>query len=244
MQHAINGLAKKPTLDAFLDEEDRVKLQELNARKNSFAVANQVFAGALKKKLELVAKRLPDKATVSLSDCYRGFDREDTLRKASGLQGVCKSLRGDYDDFRKDIEGKYASKNEAEKRERLLQSLTLISVSVLCIVSVALLFTPASPAAVASLAAPELVITVAALSAAALVSGALGVAVYMKKGEVARAIQFLEDIDGRMKVIKNSIAEVRASTEALTMADRDECLVFVKLLIRECGRVELACQKL
>lgn len=243
---AVQLFANTSALRALLDEEDRAKFRTEPARQPGLLMFTP---GPLKKKIELVAKCLPDQAIASLN----GFDREDTVDEASELQQCCRSLRSDYADFMRHIGVKYASKaasfSAAESRKRILKLVGLASFSVACIVCFVLPFTPAAPAAVSALSIPAKWGIAVALSSGAVSSGAAAAAVCMNKGEVERAIEFLNNIDDFMKAMKKLLAALRKYTitrNCLIMWDRPkfQCTLICPTLACSTARHQCRCDDL
>lgn len=212
-------------------EVDLEKWSTLVKRKNLFTGEVQAFAEATATKLRIVKGRTEDVHYSSLQECYRGFDKEETLEKVTELQKQCISLKADFEAFRLHLENDYPP----TKVKRISEFLLCAGGFLCAAVAIALHLIPG----VAFILEPVLIAGCAIGAAVMAISAG---ALCFSKSEVEKAITFIENIEDRLRTIKDSMSTVRASTEAITMAERKECAGLIQKIITGCDKVVEACQ--
>jgi len=214
---------------AILDEKDLEKWKELLQKKKMFISEIQVFAMSTGRKLKIVVDRVkkPDEFE-HLSACYEGWSKEDTLTKAKALQNHCNNLRCEFDSFKADFEHKY--RVNKSKVERIAGAVALTVAAIAAIVLFVLHVVPG----VNFVLAPIAIIAVSAIGGA---SGIAGGAMWFSKSEVEKISDFLNNIEQRLKELRNSLSRVRSNCDALTMAKRKEIEMLFNEMIAECDKI-------
>lgn len=214
-----------------LTEVDLDRWNALLKMKNLFIGEVQAFAESTATKLRIVKGRIGNERYSSFEECYRGFDREETLSKIEELQSGCISLKADFEAFREHLENTYPP----SKVQRITQLLFCAGACLCIAVAIALHLIPG----VAFVLGPAIII--GCLSAGAVLGISAG-ALYFSKSDVEKAIDFIKNIEDRLGKIRDSMSSVRATSEALTMAEREECSHLISGIIKECDKVVEACR--
>ena len=235
IRYTLLKLTTQHMTEGILTGEDVKTFASLEKRKFVFIGEVQAFAATVGSKLRLVQARIrnADRGYLNMEACYGGFNREDTLTKAAELQTACVSLQQDYDAFKRHFQNKYGVKKE--KTKRAVEALAFTAVALGCAVVVALHLIPF----VNFTLAPAVVM---GLGAMGVIGGFVAASRFMTKNEVERAEAFLGDVSTQLGRLKDHLVEVRASTEALTMADRRECADLVGHIIAECDSIVAVCR--
>jgi hypothetical protein len=198
----------------YLEEYTRLEqsLRDVTARIRTFCPNLNIM-------LTEVIRRL--RAGQSLADCYSGFDKQETDRIVEALHVQCATLSCQLGTFRVRVEKKYRT----GKAPRWTLGFFSAAGSLACIASI-------FAGLIGVLAIP--VVGMVALGAGAIVFAGIAVAAFKNETERERAMDFLKNMDTRVKHLRSSIAEVRANTTLLSGADREECVSLLKAIMTEC----------
>ena len=225
-----------PCLGFAVSAEDNRTYEEIDLQRKIFVGEVHVFAATLAYQLDIVNSRLKDEDYENLQACYAGFDAKETLEKAKTLQVQCIALKHKVETFKERLLTVYKVRPSA----MIIAGLTCFGLAVAGIAAIALHLIPI----VNFTLAPVLLSGVVAGSLAAVVAG---VAFTAAAGEAAKrldkAIKFLDDFEGKLKVLRNHLVEVRAHTVPFQnmVKDREECSALLNTLIAECKEIVKVC---
>lgn len=237
VRYLVNGLAVNHHLEDVLDAVDLPRYQELTAKKMLFVGEVQLLVEEVGGQLELVRDRIGDDSILTLAECYAGagFDAAETKDKVQDLYFKCIRLRSEFAEFKTYFDVKY--KPGTAKAKRVVGAVTSCLLFLGC---AALLAAHVIPG-VAFVATPTLI---GVLCVGGVASGIAAGALLLSKSEVERAMDFLDNIENRLRELKNHLSSMHRDVSRLSMADRAECGRYISNIIEHCNRIVLVSQSL
>mmetsp|Transcript_6218 Transcript_6218/g.12586 ORF Transcript_6218/g.12586 Transcript_6218/m.12586 type:complete len:274 (-) Transcript_6218:150-971(-) len=221
----------------LLDDEDKKTWSHLCSEKDSFVGEIQVFAESTGLRLREVRRRIGTNTedNNTLSQCYRSFGVNDTTCTIEKLQTKCQDLKRKFKDFQEHIQEKYNYNREVALRVGSFATAFLAAIGVA--VLVVLHFVPGVNIALGT----------AELVALVVVGGGLVVgcgAYALSKSEVQRAQEFLKSIQQRLGDLRNSMSNIRANGDLLSMLERTEAQECLDQITHQCDIIVQICREL